>query len=151
MDLDVACWRRPLTLLVLLAGAYTSVSFFADSWEGARCWIFGGNYDVPFDVALSGAIEALKARIQSSPTVAALEILCHTAFIWPVAAILISNRPIILAIGLVLTLMPFALLVHQPTDFCDGGMNAFGLAAMQLFIALPLGILAFVAAAIRPD
>lgn len=146
-------WRTPFAALLFAAGAYTAVSDLVDSWEGGICWLRGDtNYvRLPFVTAFLGAAHALLGKAPTKPFSMIVDLLILTAFLWPVAAVLIADRRVIsisILAGL-LTLVPFGITVHGQMlfgieTFCDGnGMAAFGSAVLQLFIVLPIGIFVF--------
>jgi hypothetical protein len=94
-------WRIPFAALLFAAGAYTSVSNFVDSWEGGICWLRGdANYvRLPLVTAFLGAGHALLAKAPTKPFSTIVEFLALTAFLWPVAAVLLANgRMIAIAI-----------------------------------------------------
>ena len=145
-------WRMILAIVLFLAGAYTSVSFVVDSWEGRLCWDGSGTYvRLPYITALRGAFGALVARMSShSPFAALFELLVLTAFVWPLAALLILNRAIIVLSAVLLTLLPFAFIVHGQITFgveqyCkNNGMAELGFAVIQLLV-IPITLLMILA------
>ena len=135
-------WRIILAMLLFLAGAYTSVSFMVDSWQGRLCWdVYGGNYTrLPFATALRGPTSNLFALVQSRPFTAVLELGVLTAFVWPISAALILNRAIVVLNAVLLTLLPFAINVHAQFTFgveqycTKNGMAELGFAVIQILI-----------------
>ena len=147
--------RKVLAVLLLLIGAYTSMRFFVDQWEGARCWQLGTAVDdrLPFAAALLSATGALIRQTATRPGNALAELLGLTAFLWSALAVLAARGPFIPILATIVILFPFAILLHDQLTvgfaaFCDGhGEAAFGFGVLQLFVMLPLGIILFFAAA----
>jgi hypothetical protein len=144
-------WRIILAMLLFLAGAYTSVSFMVDSWQGRLCWdVYGGNYTrLPFATALRGATSNLFALVQSRPFTAVLELGVLTAFVWPISAALILNRAIVVLNAVLLTLLPFAINVHAQVTFgveqycTKDGLAELGFVVMQILV-IPITILVII-------
>ena len=146
-----------MAAVLLAAGAYTSISFFVDSWEGRPCWILGYPTYVrlPFASALLGAISAALNKAHAQPFSAIMEFLGLTAFLWAGGAVWIARGIVIPLIALLIIGVPLALTVYDQVNFgidlfCDGhGMTEFGHGVIQLFIVLPLGVICFFVAASR--
>ena len=137
-------WRAGLAVMLCLAGAYTSISFLVDSWEGHLCWDSGSTYvRLPWITAFHGATDSLIARINwHSPVAALFELLVLTAFIWPIAALLILDRAVFVISAALLALFPFALNAHDQVtfgvqQFCtNDGMDAIGFTVIQILVIL---------------
>jgi hypothetical protein len=144
--------RVKLAILLFLLGGYTSVSFIVDSWEGRLCWDSSGTYvRLPYMTALRGAIDALGARMSSLSSFSTLlELLVLTAFVWPIAALLILNRGSIVLGAALLTLLPFALNVRDQIAFgiqqycTNDGMAELGFGVLQ-FLVISITILMLLA------
>lgn len=133
--------RILLPIVLLLMGAYTSISFVVDSWEGRLCWDSSGTYvRLPLATALRGAVGALAARMDL------LDLVVLTAFIWPIAALLLVKRSIVGLAAVLLTSLPFAFTVYSQVaigvqDYCTkDSMAELGFAVAQLLV-IPATIL----------
>lgn len=146
-------WRIILAIVLFAAGAYTSIGFLIDSWEGRLCWELGsGTYvRLPYWTSLSKAVGALVERVSRSPFTASFELLVMTAFLWPIAALLLSRRIVLALAAALVILLPFALILYDQTAFgfalyCNNdGMAELGFAIMQLLV-IPATILVLLAA-----
>lgn len=143
--------KIPSAIILFLSGAYVSINFFVNDWEGRYCWDSGGPVGytrLPFFSALHSAWRALLYDISNNLSFRTLLLVIILAsFLLPILAALIFSKPTIVIFATLVTIVPLAITLYYQIKFgfdiyCDQhGDMSLGFAAMQILIIFPAGVI----------